>query len=241
MNEREYGLGELDRRIGNLVRFGTIVAVDTATATATVDIGDCVTDSLPWLTSHAGMDRVWSTPDVGEQVLVVSPGDPSQGVIIGSAFSTAHAANGSDSDTRRITFSDGTVVDFNRATSVLNANVNSSGNINLVCGASSMKLDNTSITLTIGSTTLKLESGQTTLTTPKVITDSPDATNTGTLKVQGLLTYLAGLAGSGGSGASATITGSISVVSGDVSADGHTLKGHHHTEHDGPSTSAPIG
>lgn len=47
--------------------------------------------------------------------------------------------------------------------------------------------------------------------------------------IQGLLTYAAGLVGSGGSGASAQITGSVQLTGGDITADGIGLKAHHHT------------
>lgn len=186
MSERDYALGELDRRMGNVVRFGTVAEVDAANALAKVDLGDLVTDWLPWSTSSAGDDRVWNTPDVGQQVIVASSGEPSQGVIIGSLFRNASPANGNNGKDRRITFKDGTVVEFDRTGSVLNIDVNAAG----------------SIRLNIGGTTLLLQDGQATLTTPKLVVDSPDSTFTGAVKVQGLLTYQAGITGSGGSGAS---------------------------------------
>ena len=188
MSERDYAIGELDRRMGNVVRFGTVTEVDAANALAKVDLGDLVTDWLPWATSSAGDDRVWVTPDVGQQVIIASPGEPSQGAIIGSLFRNASPANGNDGKDRRITFKDGTVVEFDRTGSVLNIDVNAAG----------------SIRINIGSTTLLLQDGQATLTTPKLVVDSPDSTFTGAVKVQGLLTYQAGLVGSGGSGASLT-------------------------------------
>lgn len=59
----------------------------------------------------------------------------------------------------------------------------------------------------------------------------------GTLTVNGLLTYKSGMNGTGtGEGAAANITGGINatgeIMSGDIG-----LQAHHHTEHDGPSTS----
>lgn len=205
MDEREYALGELDRRMGNVVRFGTVSEVDAANGLARVDLGDLVTDWLPWTTPSAGNDRVWNTPDVGQQVVIASPGDASQGCIIGSLFSTAKAANGSDGKDRRITFSDGTVIEMDRAASNLNVQVPSAG----------------SIRLSIGGTTLLLQDGQATLTTPKLVVDSPDSTFTGKVTVQGLLTYQAGLTGSGGSGAS--MTGPINQSGGAVTLAGSSL------------------
>lgn len=76
--------------------------------------------------------------------------------------------------------------------------------------------------------------GDTTVTAPKLLVDCPDSTFTGKVTVQGLLTYQAGMAGSGGTGgASATITGNVVVTTGEVSADGIGLKGHHHEDPQG--------
>lgn len=74
----------------------------------------------------------------------------------------------------------------------------------------------------------------------KLDVTSPQSTFSGKVTVNGLLTYTAGLAGSGasgGGGASAKIQGSIELTGGDVTADGIGLKAHKHTEHDNYSTS----
>jgi len=75
---------------------------------------------------------------------------------------------------------------------------------------------------------------------PSVTLDTPATTCTGALTVQGLLTYQAGMAGTGGT-AGNTISGTITVTSGDVKADGVGLKTHRHQEHDGPSTGTASG
>ena len=205
MSEHEYALGDMDRRLGNLLRIGTVTQVDTANAVMKVDIGDLVTDWVPWSTPRAGQDQVWTTPDVGEQVLLLSPGDPSQGVVIGSMFQNAHPANGNDGKDRRITFADGSLIEFDRTGSVLNVVVQPAGHIRLH----------------IGNTTLLLENGKTTLTTPELLVSCPQSTFTGAVTVQGLLTYTAGLTGSGGSGAS--MTGPITQSGGAVTLAGASL------------------
>lgn len=91
--------------------------------------------------------------------------------------------------------------------------------------------------ITVGGTTSVTSTGAATIKAPTVKVDAATSTFTGAVIVQGLLTYSAGMAGSGGSGgASANITGNVAITSGDVSADGIKLKVHHHQEHDGPST-----
>lgn len=184
MNERDYALGELDRRMGNVVRFGTVSDVDPSGALAKVDLGDLVTDWLPWCTPHAGQDRAWSTPDVGEQVVIVTPGDPSMGVIVASLFSNAHPANGDQAKDRRITFKDGTVVEFDREGSVLRVTVNAAGTVDVKVGA----------------TELTMQDGQATLKATAITLDG-NVTVTGTTTMQGNATMQA----------NATVQGSTSV------------------------------
>lgn len=209
MTEDDYSLGEGDRRQANIMRMGTVSQVDAANGLVRVDLGDLVTDWLPWTTPRAGQDRIWSTPDTGEQVVVLSPGEPSQGVVIGSLFQNSSPANGSDGKDRRITFKDGTVVEMDREGSALNVQVNPAG----------------SLRLNIGATTLLLQDGQATLTTPQLVVDSPQSIFTGAVTVQGLLTYLAGLVGSGGGGAS--ITGGVAIIGGSVTHNGTNIGSDH--------------
>ena len=62
MTEYRAALSDLDRRLANVVRFGTVAAVDHAQALVRVDIGELVTDWLPWAAPRAGANRVWSPP-----------------------------------------------------------------------------------------------------------------------------------------------------------------------------------
>ncbi len=80
--------------------------------------------------------------------------------------------------------------------------------------------------------------GDTVVKAPSVLVDSPNSTFTGNVTVQKRLTYQGGMSGSNNQGgATATIQGGMTVTSGDVMVDGIGVKAHHHTEHDGPSTS----
>lgn len=79
-----------------------------------------------------------------------------------------------------------------------------------------------------GSTTVKADGGAT-VVAPSVLVDSPDSHFTGTVTVDGLLTFKGGMAGSGGSGgATASITGAVAVSGGDVTANGISLVNHTH-------------
>lgn len=95
---RAYDQAEAERRLMNVVRVGTIVAVDPGNARARVSFGGETESAwLPFTGGRAGGARVWSPPTVGEQVLILSPsGDTAQGVITGSIPSSSNPAPSSD-------------------------------------------------------------------------------------------------------------------------------------------------
>lgn len=208
-------LGEIDRRLSNLLRYGTIASLDEANALVTVDLGDCVTAPLPWFAPRAGGDREWHAPEVGEQVMVLSPsGELAHGVVLPAIFQDAHPANGNSKDVHRVTYSDGTVEEYNRSTHAYLLNLPASG----------------TITLQVGATSLVMTNAGTTLTTPAFEHSGTSATFDGTALVKQLLSFNNGIAGSKGSASSgAAISGGLNVTGGDVNADGYGLKTHHHT------------
>lgn len=221
---------ELERRQTNLARIGTIAQADYARARVRVAIGPLLTAWLPWLTHRAGSDRTWHAPEIGEQVLVIAPsGELAQAVVIPALYQTAHPANAGTPDIARITFDDGAILEYNRATHHLSADIP---------GSAALKTK-TDVTATIGGKlTAKvtgpvsidtaaaadiIAAGPATLKAPTVKIDSPATTVTGALTVAGLLTYSAGMAGSGSTGG-----GGAAVINGDVIADGISLKNHTH-------------
>lgn len=218
MTERDYSQGEADRRLANLVRIGTIKEIDTAKALVRVDLGENVTGWIPWTTPRAGQDRQWTTPDIGEQVVVASPsGELSDGAVIGSLFQNAYPQNGSQGKDRRTTYADGTVIEYDREASVLRATVNPAG----------------SIILNIGGTSLILQNGQATLVADDVLVQSPQATFTGNVKVKGQLEFENGLSGAKGSGAN-SITGGLVLNGINQETHGHIEQG------DGNRVSNPV-
>lgn len=73
------------------------------------------------------------------------------------------------------------------------------------------------------------KTGDVLVKTNGVVTIDADCVVQKTLTVNGLLTYTAGMAGSGGGGTTATITGSLKAT-GDISAGEISLQNHVHTE-----------
>jgi phage baseplate assembly protein V len=162
---------EHDRQLGNLVMLGVIKELDEANALVRVDVDGLVTDWIPFTAARAGAGvREWLPPEVGEQVVMLSPyGDPAQGVVLGSVYQDAHAAPANVKTTKRTEFADGAFIQYDREGHKYDIDVPAGG----------------AITLRIGQTTLKLEDGQATLTTPKCVVDSPDSQFTGNVTIDG--------------------------------------------------------
>jgi phage baseplate assembly protein V len=111
----EFRLAELERRLNNIVRYGTIAEADYPKARVRVKSGELLTGWLPWLTRRASHDRTWHAPEVGEQVLLVSPcGDPAQAVALPAIYQSAHPQNGARETLTRIDFADGGFVQYDR-------------------------------------------------------------------------------------------------------------------------------
>lgn len=189
---------ELLRRLENLVRQGTILDVDTASALVRVQTGGLSTAWLPWFERRAGDVSTWCLPSVGEQCVVISPGgETTAGLVLVGLYSDAHPAPSSTASLARIAFPDGATIDYDHAAHALAVVLPAGGSAHIVAPGS-------------------------------VVIDSPQTTITGACTVQGLLTYQAGMAGSSGGGAAATIEGNVVIAGGDVTADGISLKTHPH-------------
>ncbi len=104
---------DIQRRIGDLVREGTVVSVDLNAGTARVEFADeLATGDIPWIAGRAGSTRSWSPPAIGEQVVVLAPeADTARGMIIGSLSSDAHPHPANDASTLTA-FEDGATVSY---------------------------------------------------------------------------------------------------------------------------------
>lgn len=199
---------ELSRRLENLIRLGTISAVDHASALCRVRSGGLETGWLPWFERRAGQTRTWDPPTIGEQVMVLSPsGEPAGGLVLVGLFRAAHPAPDDSPNTHVIDYPDGARISYDHASGALVAT---------------------------GIQTARIEAAT------SVTLDTPDTFITGTLTVDGLLTYKDGLRGSGG-------TSNGNIVSGDLihggegvlSSYGVVLHAHTHPGDSGGTTGAP--
>ena len=114
--EKNFEITELDRRLANIVRLGTVEQADYSRARVRVRCGDMLTGWLPWLTSRSGKDRSWWAPDIGEQVIVLSPsGEPAQGAVLYAVYQDSSPQPETDVNKCKVVFEDGTAVTYDRA------------------------------------------------------------------------------------------------------------------------------
>jgi phage baseplate assembly protein V len=121
-------LPTLTRLIENLIRFGTIAAVQMKPPRVRVKTGTLTTAWLPWIALRAGADREWNPPTENEQVLLFSPsGQLANGVVLTGLFSDHILANGDREGLHRITYRDGTVIEYDSITHHLSATLTDGG------------------------------------------------------------------------------------------------------------------
>ena len=119
MNEK---IAEILRLLRNLIRIGTVAAVNLDDGLCRVDTGDNTTDWLHWLTARAGRSRSWSAPSVGEQVLVLClGGELDTGFVLPGVFSDNNPAPSASADALHWSFPDGAVIEYEPDTGALTA------------------------------------------------------------------------------------------------------------------------
>ena len=112
-------LGEVDRRLANVVRPGTVAEVDLAQARARVQYATdkaglpVLTGWLPWIAAAAGEDRAWRPPSAGEQVLLLSPyGELSAGWILAGAYLAGFPAPDASASKHVTLYRDGARIEY---------------------------------------------------------------------------------------------------------------------------------
>ncbi|QVM87423.1 phage baseplate assembly protein V [Pseudomonas lalucatii] len=116
-------IAELNRRLDNLIRPGTVAAVDLVKARCRVKTGAITTGWLPWFTRRAGSTNEWDPVSVGEQCLVLSPsGEPAQGFALVGLYSDAHPAQSASASLHRLQWANGDFLQHDAATGALTIN-----------------------------------------------------------------------------------------------------------------------
>lgn len=124
----EHTISDILRRLENLIRIGTIAEVDHELAQVRVEYakdsnGNPVLSAWrPWLTHRAGNDADWWAPEVGEQIMLLSPsGDLAMAIVLPAINQDAFLPPANSADIRHITFKDGAVIEYDRAAHHLKA------------------------------------------------------------------------------------------------------------------------
>lgn len=108
IEEMRQDIGELQRRLSNIVMPGQITAVDAANHLCRFTHGTLTTGWVRWLTTRAGADRDWWCPTVGEQALLFSPdGEPNQGWVLPAGYSNVFPAPDRDPARHVVAYADG--------------------------------------------------------------------------------------------------------------------------------------
>jgi len=116
-------VADLERQILNVMRIGTIESIDYTAALATVRLEpDLIVTDITWTTRRAHGDVEWWAPEVGEQVVVSSPGgELSQAVIDRCLYQNSYPAPESLETVHSVTYADGAIISYDRENSVLSA------------------------------------------------------------------------------------------------------------------------
>ncbi len=171
MHDNSMHSTELSRLLHNLLRFGTIAAVDHQRAQCHVKAGELTTDWLNWFTLATGRTRTWQAPTLGEQVLLLSPGgELSTGVVLFELYCDSYPASSDQASLHLMQYPDGAVLAYDHTQHTLQVNLPDGGAITLA---------------TPGTITL----------------NAPHTVCTSHLTEQGQLSYAGGLVGKGGEGA----------------------------------------
>jgi phage baseplate assembly protein V len=119
---------DVQRRLSNLVRAGTVASVDLPNARCRVTIGNLLTAPLPFLSAKAGPDKTWHPPEVGEQVIVLSPsGELAAGFVLGGVYTTANPPPSASQNVSTMVFADGASATYDRALHSLTINQPAAG------------------------------------------------------------------------------------------------------------------
>lgn len=122
---------DINRRLENLIRFGTIKTVNPSKPIplVTVDLDDIVTPEIRFFNARSGDDSTWDPPSLDEEVMVISPcGEigPTSVVFYG-LYNNEHPSPSDDLNKKIRIFADGCVIAYDISAHQLSAILPSGG------------------------------------------------------------------------------------------------------------------
>lgn len=117
----EIAVGDIMRRLENLLRPGTIAEVDHDKAKVKVRLSsEHTTGWLSYFARRAGNTITWDPPEPGEQVLVLSPGgELATGFVLAGIYSGSKPAPSKSADLHLVKYSDGLECSYDTGTNTL--------------------------------------------------------------------------------------------------------------------------
>ncbi|MEI1738464.1 phage baseplate assembly protein V [Acinetobacter baumannii] len=122
---------DINRRLENLIRFGTIKTVNPSKPIplVTVDLDDIVTPEIRFINARSGDDSTWDPPSLDEEVMVISPcGEIGPTSVVFYGFYNNEYPSPSDDLNKKIrVFADGCVIAYDISAHQLSAILPSGG------------------------------------------------------------------------------------------------------------------
>jgi phage baseplate assembly protein V len=116
-----------------MIRYGKVSSLNAANATVRVAFEDedgMVSYELPVLVTNASRNKDYALPDVGDNVVCAFLANGiSAGFCLGAVYNQQAKPTENNPDVRSVTFADGTVISYNRASHTLA--ISASGPINI--------------------------------------------------------------------------------------------------------------
>ena len=132
---------DMNRRMANVIRLGTVAELDDANARVRVQADEFMTDWLPWITMRAGPDRTWWAPEPGEQVVVLCPsGEMNQGIVLAAVYQDKHPQPEDTREKSRWEWKDSSYIQYNRENHHYIMDIHADGEILLRIGQSSIRM-----------------------------------------------------------------------------------------------------
>lgn len=190
---------DLKRQIENVVRVGTIAAVDHAATPPMVRVKlseSATSDWRPYIEQRAGDTGTWNPPTVGECVLLFSPGGVTEGGFVLTGVPTGSRPAPSADPNKTVTkYPDGAVIEYDHVAHALKITLPADGTADItVPDAITVKCKTADVTADDSAT---VHSQQVTVDAQQITLDAPQTTATGKLTVMGLLTWQQGMVGYG--------------------------------------------
>ena len=119
-------MSDLEAIVKNMIKVGVIESFNEANATARVIFEDIKVKSydLPIIVKQSQNNKDYWIPDIGESVLCLFlPTGIESGFILGSYYNKKDRPPVTDQNKRTVKFKDGTILEYDRATHKLTADV----------------------------------------------------------------------------------------------------------------------